>query len=211
MEGIVIKSPLKGQWAIINAPGHPELAFDFLAVDDRKNPYPALLLLPHIFVSIPVTSVFAWDQPVFSPFSGEVVDCYDGENDRQKISLLKDLITSLVKRHPSGSMFNKFGGNYIVLKSEDGGFFALLAHLKSGSVMVNKGDMVTEGQFLGAVGNSGTSIQPHLHFQLMKVAEPFPYAENLLNFSIEQFKIKRNGAWDTMHISAIRNGDHLYL
>jgi hypothetical protein len=38
-KNIVIGPPVKGQWAIMNPPGHPKLGYDFLAVDDRKNPY----------------------------------------------------------------------------------------------------------------------------------------------------------------------------
>jgi hypothetical protein len=208
---IVIRSPLKGQWAIANAPGHPELAFDFVAVDDKKNPYPISLVLPHLLGRIHVKSVFAWEQPVFAPFQGQVVDCHDGEADRLKISLLKNIFSSIFNRPKKRSDFSKFGGNYIVLRNDEGNIFSLLAHLKSGSVLVHKGDSVVEGQQLGLVGNSGTSIQPHLHFQLMKVAEPFPYPDNLLDFGIEQIQVKQNGSWVTKLSSPVRNGDHLFL
>jgi len=33
---IIIAPPLSGEWAIFNPPGHPPLAFDFLAVDEKK-------------------------------------------------------------------------------------------------------------------------------------------------------------------------------
>ena len=36
---IVIAQPIQGYWAIYNPPGHPVLAFDFLAVDERKSLY----------------------------------------------------------------------------------------------------------------------------------------------------------------------------
>lgn len=39
----------------------------------------------------------------------------------------------------------------------------LIAHLRPGSVVVAVGDQVKAGQLLGQVGNSGNSIEPHLH------------------------------------------------
>ena len=56
---IVIEAPLRGQWAIMDPPGHPELAYDFLAVDDQRQPYPGKYLLPHLFARIAVTAIYA--------------------------------------------------------------------------------------------------------------------------------------------------------
>jgi murein DD-endopeptidase MepM/ murein hydrolase activator NlpD len=39
----------------------------------------------------------------------------------------------------------------------------LLAHLRRGSVLVKAGSAVELGQPLGKVGNSGYSMEPHLH------------------------------------------------
>ena len=44
--------------------------------------------------------------------------------------------------------------------------FAVYAHLKPGSVRVRRGERVTAGQLIAALGNSGNSTEPHLHFQL---------------------------------------------
>jgi len=46
------------------------------------------------------------------------------------------------------------------------GFYTLYAHLKSGSLLVKKGDRVTRGQQIARMGNSGNSYGPHLHFEL---------------------------------------------
>jgi murein DD-endopeptidase MepM/ murein hydrolase activator NlpD len=45
--------------------------------------------------------------------------------------------------------------------------YALYAHLKPYSVTLQVGDVVTEGQKLGLLGNTGNTTGPHLHFQVM--------------------------------------------
>lgn len=57
------------------------------------------------------------------------------------------------------------GGNVVTLDLGDG-LFASYAHLQPGSLQVRVGDRVTRGQVLGAIGNSGDSRWPHLHFQV---------------------------------------------
>ena len=52
-------------------------------------------------------------------------------------------------------------GNHIILAC--GTARILLAHLENGSIAVSGGEIVTEGQTLGRVGNSGNSSEPHLH------------------------------------------------
>lgn len=54
-------------------------------------------------------------------------------------------------------------GNHLVIECED--IKVMLAHLKKDSITIGKGDMVTEGQLLGQVGNSGYTDEPHLHIQ----------------------------------------------
>lgn len=57
------------------------------------------------------------------------------------------------------------GGNVVTLDLGDG-LFASYAHLQPGSVKVRAGERVSRGQALGAIGNSGDSRWPHLHFQV---------------------------------------------
>jgi murein DD-endopeptidase MepM/ murein hydrolase activator NlpD len=42
-----------------------------------------------------------------------------------------------------------------------------VAHLKRRSVKVKAGDRVRAGELIGACGNSGSSTEPHVHFQVM--------------------------------------------
>jgi murein DD-endopeptidase MepM/ murein hydrolase activator NlpD len=53
------------------------------------------------------------------------------------------------------------GGNHVVLYCD--GHSVHLAHMDTGTVAVAVGDRVPAGQFLGRVGNSGNSLEPHLH------------------------------------------------
>ena len=86
---IVIEPPVKGQWAILNPPGHHDMAFDFLLVNDKKMPYRFQHLFLHLFSSIPVTATYTWTQPVYAPLDGEVIDSSDGNPDRERISIIR--------------------------------------------------------------------------------------------------------------------------
>ena len=66
----------------------------------------------------------------------------------------------------------------MVLKLADGEY-ALLAHLRRGSVRVRVGQQVRPGQILGLAGNSGNSSEPHLHFHVQDRAELFGDARGL--------------------------------
>ena len=60
-------------------------------------------------------------------------------------------------------------GNHVLLRCSDAD--VLLAHFRKGSVRVQSGQRVNEGQILGEVGNSGNSSSPHLHIHAQ---EPGP-------------------------------------
>jgi LysM repeat protein len=61
-------------------------------------------------------------------------------------------------------------GQYIVVKHANGSQ-TLYAHLSSNSVGV--GAMVEAGQVIGAMGNTGKSTGPHLHFEVRGARNPF--------------------------------------
>lgn len=64
--------------------------------------------------------------------------------------------------HPPGeSDPGHVNGNHVVLRCGD--VEVLLAHMRQGSVVVSAGEPVKLGQALGKVGNSGYSMEPHLH------------------------------------------------
>jgi murein DD-endopeptidase MepM/ murein hydrolase activator NlpD len=63
----------------------------------------------------------------------------------------------------------------------------LYAHLQPGSIRVHRGDKVSRGQVLGLVGNTGNSLAPHLHFQLMD--GPLSLGANGLPYEIDEFAV----------------------
>jgi len=205
----VLNPPVRGQWAIMNPPGHAKLAFDFLAVNDQKSPYGGVSLLRHIFSTIPVTSTLAWGKPVFAVMDGTVIAATDGTPDRENICMSSDLFRLMFFGPKLIPPFSTLGGNYVILKC--GEFYPLYAHLKNGSVCVRPGDLVRSGDQLGAVGNSGSSLQPHLHFQVMNTPDPFPLFKNLVPFVVSSAQRRTEGAWALLVNGAVRNGDHLRL
>ncbi len=57
-------------------------------------------------------------------------------------------------------------GNHIIIRHPDGSV-AQYWHLKQNGVLVNIGDTVKKGQYIGYSGNTGYSAFPHLHFQVL--------------------------------------------
>jgi murein DD-endopeptidase MepM/ murein hydrolase activator NlpD len=61
---------------------------------------------------------------------------------------------------------SRAAGNHLIVDMGNSQY-ALYVHLKPYSVTLQMGDVVTEGQKLGLLGNTGNTSGPHLHFQVM--------------------------------------------
>lgn len=207
--GVVVDPPVKGEWAILNPPGHPQLALDLLATRGSRLPYRGATFLRHLFWSITVEATYAWRQPVLAPLNGVVVACHDGTPDRERISMIRDLVRLFLFPPTPGSPFAVYGGNYVILKC--GEVYPLLAHLRCGSVRVHVGDAVRAGDQVGEVGNSGSSLQPHLHFQVMNNEHPFPLFKHLVPFTFREVRKRIGREWKTLSNAELSNGDHLRL
>jgi murein DD-endopeptidase MepM/ murein hydrolase activator NlpD len=117
-----------------------------------------------------------------------VIRASDGSPDRQQLSLLRDLwamIFSRLKLNPDD--IRSFAGNHVIIQGE--GFYVFLAHMQCGSVQVREGDEVEVGQLIGRIGNSGFTLEPHLHFQL------FAQIDNLLAATVPPFLVKEYERW----------------
>lgn len=94
-----------------------------------------------------LTKYAIFGDELLSPCNGKVVESRDG---------LQDMT-------PPDMNPEQPEGNYVALICEQHDATIYLAHMQEGSVTVSKGDVVTTGQLLGKVGNSGNTSEPHLH------------------------------------------------
>ena len=76
-------------------------------------------------------------------------------------------------------------GNSVVIDFGDG-LYGFYAHMQKGSVRVEVGDEVKQGDVLGLLGNSGNTSAPHLHFHLMD--SPSPLSSNGVPYVINEFE-----------------------
>ncbi|MBC7598591.1 MAG: M23 family metallopeptidase [Polaromonas sp.] len=82
---------------------------------------------------------------MLAPCTGQVVIAVDG---------LPDMRVPEVDR-------DHLAGNHVMLRCAEAD--VLLGHMQPGSVRVHAGDNVAVGDWLGSVGNSGNTGEPHLH------------------------------------------------
>ena len=69
--------------------------------------------------------------------------------------------------------FNRIYGNYVII-SHDRGYQSLYGHLSA--IYVKRGQHITQGAVVGAVGSTGYSTGPHLHLSIYKngtLIDPF--------------------------------------
>jgi len=138
--------PLKGRFAVwaefggtaMTHNGFGNYCYDFSAVDEQDRKCPSEPNCKH-------SDYYMFGKPVYAVKEGKVVGALGSEKD------------------------NVVGGyeaeaNYVTI--DHGAYTSFYAHLKQGSLQVHKGQQVREGQLLGEVGNSGMSVEPHLHFCL---------------------------------------------
>jgi murein DD-endopeptidase MepM/ murein hydrolase activator NlpD len=102
---------------------------------------------------------YAWGQPLYATGDGTVVDAADTtpDNIRGGESYFR---LEKVKSTPM-----HFYGNYVVI-DHGNGEFSLLGHIQKGSLSVKVGDVVRRGDLVARMGNSGSSNNPHVHYEL---------------------------------------------
>ncbi len=89
-------------------------------------------------------------------------------------------------KYPANISLDDADGNNVILDLGELRY-AMYAHMQPGSIKVHKGDKVKVGQVIGLVGNTGNSIVPHLHFQVMD--RPSSLASNGLPYEIKEFRV----------------------
>lgn len=100
---------------------------------------------------------FSFAQPVVAPAGGKVILVRDDLPDQQPGQPADPAVLA--------GDATRIAGNVVVI-AHGHGECSYLAHLQCGSVRVSKGDTVKKGQQVAAVGNSGQSPGPHLHYHV---------------------------------------------
>ncbi|HRK91153.1 MAG TPA: peptidoglycan DD-metalloendopeptidase family protein [Anaerolineales bacterium] len=106
--------------------------------------------------------------PVLAPIDGTVVSAHDGEPDETPGVVSNNIVAP--------------AGNHVMIRIEETGTYLVIAHLKNGSVIVETGDVVKEGQQIGECGNSGNTSEPHIHIHHQRqdpTVYPLNFAEGL--------------------------------
>ncbi len=109
------------------------------------------------------------------------------------VSVVDGLPEQVPGTAPTDLPLEEYGGNHVV-QDLGGGNYAFYAHLQTGSVQVQPGDHLSTGQVLGALGNSGNSDAPHLHFHVMST--PDPLRSNGLPFVFTDFRLDSRSTGD---------------
>jgi hypothetical protein len=118
-------------------------------------------------------SYFSYDEPVLAVSDAKVVSKRDG--------IAENIPGHFGKGKFAVAMsYDTFLGNMIVLDLGDGQY-AYYGHLKPGSILVKAGDRVSRGQIIARIGDTGSSFEPHLHFEITTSNSPLrgeglPYA-----------------------------------
>ena len=193
IENIKIEFPLKGEWQFLRPPGHHPFAFDFVKMDEKRKKYSKKSKINFLVGSIPSDQYYCWDQPIFSPIDGVVLQAgfewkdHKGTNIWKTISLWFNATYRSKLEEINGKLdLRPNVGNYVMIKSAEG-YIVFLAHLKCGSTKVENGQVVKVGDFIGNVGNSGNSTAPHLHINIFDQMDD-PYTTKVLPFVFKEYQ-----------------------
>ncbi|WP_103529742.1 M23 family metallopeptidase [Streptomyces sp. SM12] len=174
-EPLLLPAPFTGRWQALNSPAtkvpsHVHSHAQTYAIDVLYEPEEG-----------PKEPPFAWLWPVFrrperypsfgrpmvAPAAGTVIAAHDRRRDHLTRMSLPGIVYLLLEGlvRSQGAPRHLLG-NHVIVDLGDG-VYAVLAHLRRGSLTVRVGDRVAAGEVLALCGNSGNSSHPHLHFQLM--------------------------------------------
>ncbi|MFA4835670.1 MAG: urea transporter [Dehalococcoidia bacterium] len=153
MQRTILSLPFYGAWYVSQGNHGPvthwarmKYALDFIALDDRRK--------SHKDRGRRNDEYYAFGKPVLAPAAGTVV---------KVVNNIPDNIPAKVNEIERW-------GNYVVIDHWNGEF-SNLSHFKRGSIIVNQGDNVAQGQIIGCCGNSGFSYEAHIHYQLQNSAD----------------------------------------
>lgn len=199
---IEYKSPLKGAWMMTSLPSiqshhrfNPptEFAMDYFKPDESGKITAGGRL--------EADNYYGYGAEVMAAADGEVVFVISDEvQDRDALTRRDGESAQDAGRRIGGYNMRRYAadfpraaaGNIIVIRHEAEGVteYSSYGHLKAGSVQVKVGDVVTAGQTIAEVGDTGDSAEVHLHFQINTGGNPF-FSQSLpFSFSNQQAVIR---------------------
>lgn len=165
--------PLKGTWAAYGAPSlishHrwgsiQEFAFDFVKFGANGT--------THAGDGSKLTDYYAYGAPVYAIGSGKVVSVYNeatesDQNLRQPNETAEAYFarSAGLQQELLAKGFSYVMGNQVIIE-HDNAEYSYYLHLQTGSLKVKVGDSVKIGEQIAALGHSGNSTEPHLHFHV---------------------------------------------
>lgn len=183
-EPVRLGAPVSGRWLALNGPAekipsHTHVKAQTYAVDmvvaaegvadAHKERLATATWFRHSFRRPEEYASFG--RPVIAPAAAVVVATSDSQRDhRCRLSLAGLILLMAEGLVRDNGPVRWLLGNHVILRIEDGvheNTYAVLAHLRRGTVQVAPGDRVSAGQQLAECGNSGNSSDPHVHYQLM--------------------------------------------
>lgn len=106
---------------------------------------------------------------ISQPYSSKhkAIDIYSSkvEEYNKVLAHTEGKVVSLVKNYKKTDKTGTSYGNYIKIRHSNG-YYTLYAHLQYGSIKLNIGDYVKEGEQIAIIGNTGHSTGRHLHWEL---------------------------------------------
>jgi hypothetical protein len=219
VDPVVIAFPLRGEgWVAVNSPADrvpshgtdmlaQRFAFDFVKVDGRRRLHVHRAgTLRTLVLGVPTRECYAWGAPLHAPFDGEVVRAVDGRSERTWIHPLRELVLAMLRAMTfQPSRLPAILGNHVIIRH--GPVFAGLVHLAPGTVAVQEGQRVQEGDVIGRVGHTGNSTTPHLHIQLMDAADPT--VAKPIPCAFRRYEVFRDGVWQAVHDGIPRRSDRI--
>ncbi|MBZ2196221.1 M23 family metallopeptidase [Occultella gossypii] len=199
--------PFAGRWRVENSPARrvpshgtnlfaTTYAIDFVGVDERGRTAPSRSWRTLVSTE-PAELFYAFGRPILAPVGGRVASVHDGEVDhgaRRSVALVPYLLGQAGRARQGA---NALAGNHILIETSDGGAYVGLMHLRSGSVRVAVGQLVTVGEQVAECGNSGNSTQPHVHVQAMDAVDPLSARGLPIAFTRFEEKPARGGTFVT--------------
>lgn len=147
------------------------LAIDLVPVDGEGRSAPfgvRALLCPE-----PPTRFVGHGRPVLAPIAGRVLRVHDGEPDHSTHRGLPSIAYALGQGRRAREGWAALAGNHVLLAAEGSSRRVVaLCHLQQGTLEVRVGEHVEAREPLGRCGNSGNSMEPHVHLQVMNGPDP---------------------------------------